>query len=335
LDRLQRHTESADETIRRLEKVPPGTAAHLASLYDLCLLRHQQWVQADAAEQKRLAAQVIQAARQYLDAAGPDQDGQRRVKCCLLAAEAALKDPADQGDAAASLLDRVSPSVSQLPDSSPLVAEYHYRRMQLAALRHDPLQRQQRAQWLIEHAADTAYELPALIVAARAAEQRLEQSPPAELAAARQAVYRIYRRLVARLGTSVTTLQSDQNARVALSRLADYAMQLEQYHDAAAQLDSLLSAFPTDRNYLRRSGMAHFRAGSYPLSLVRWRTLLTGTPSGTDEWYEAKYHQILCLSETDPEMAGKVLHQLQILDPNLGPPPWREKFQSLLRNFLK
>jgi hypothetical protein len=335
LDRLQRHTESADETIRRLEKVPPGTTAHLASLYDLCLLRHQQWAQADPAEQNRLASQVIQAARRYLDAAGPDQDGQRSVKCCLLAAEAALKDPADQGDAAAAMLDRASPSVTQLPDSSPLVAEYHYRRMQLAALRDDRQQRQQRAQWLIEHAADTAYELPALIVAARAAEQRLEQSSPAELAAARQAVYRIYQRLVTRLGTSVTTLQTDQNARVALSRSADYAMQLEQYHDAAGRWDLLLEAFPSDRNYLRNSGVSHFRANQYPLSLARWRLLLAGVPSGTDLWYEAKYHQILCLVETEPEMARKVLQQFQLLDPELGSPPWRGRFQALLRNFLK
>jgi tetratricopeptide (TPR) repeat protein len=205
----------------------------------------------------------------------------------------------------------------------------------LAALRHDPLQRQQRAQWLIEHAADTAYELPALIVAARAAEQRLEQSPPAELAAARQAVYRIYRRLVARLGTSVTTLQNDQNARVALSRSADYAMQLEQYQDAADRWDLLLEAFPSDRNYLRNSGICHFRASQYPLSLARWRLLLAGVPGGTDLWYEAKYHQILCLVETEPETARKVLQQFQLLDPELGSPPWRSRFQTLLRNFLK
>jgi hypothetical protein len=281
LDRLQRHTESAEETIRRLEKVPPGTAVILRRCTTCACSGTSNGSRPTPAEQKRLAAQVIQAARQYLDAAGPDQDGQRRVKCCLLAAEAALKDPSDQGMRLRRCWTE-PPSVSQLPDSSPLVAEYHYRRMQLAALRHDQEQRQQRAQWLIEHAADTAYELPALIVAARAAEQRLEQSPPAELAAARQAVYRIYQRLVARLGTSVTTLQNDQNARVALSRSADYAMQLEQYHDAADRWDLLLEAFPSDRNYLRNSGISHFRASQYPLSLARWRTLLAGVPGGTD-----------------------------------------------------
>jgi tetratricopeptide (TPR) repeat protein len=266
---------------------------------------------------------------------GPADDDQRQLKCCLVAAEVLLRDPADQGESAEFFLDRASKFVSPTSGSSSLDAEYHYRRLQVATLRKQEPDRQQRAEWLVQNAAGTAYEAPALVVVARAADQRVEQSPVADRLEAQRTAYRIYQRLVESLGTSPEILQSDQNARVALSRSADYAMQLEQYQDAAARLDSLVAAFPTDRNYLRRSGMAHFKAGSYPLSLERWRTLLTGIPSGTDRWYEAKYHQILCLSETDPEMAVKVLHQLEILDPKLGPPPWREKFQSLLRNFLK
>lgn len=335
IDKLQRHSESTEETIRRLEQIQPGDSSYLASLYDLCLLWHQRWVQSAPADAKQMAAQVVQAVRRYLDAAGPANDDQRQLKSCLLAAEVLLRDPPDQGVSAEVFLDRASKFVSPTSESGSLDAEYHYRRLQLATLRKQEPDRQQRAEWLVQNAAGTAYEAPALVVVARAADQRVEQSPVADRLEAQRTAYRIYQRLVERLGTSPEILQSDQNARVALSRSADYAMQLEQYQDAAAQLDSLLAAFPTDRNYLRRSGMAHFQAGSYPLSLERWRTLLTGMPIGTDEWYEAKYHQILCLNETDPEMASKVLHQLQILDPKLGPAPWREKFQSLLRNFLK
>jgi hypothetical protein len=39
---------------------------------------------------------------------------------------------------------------------------------------------------------------------------------------------------------------------------------------------------------------------------------------------------VLCLKQTDPETAGKVMRQFQLLDPQLGPPPWREKFRVLL-----
>jgi hypothetical protein len=334
IDKLQRHSESPEDTIRRLEKIPADDPSYLAVRYDLCLLWHQRWAQASPPDEQ-IAGQVVKAARAYLDTALQDRDEQRKAKCCLVAAEVSLAHAGDQGTTAAAYLDQATDLVASLPDGNPLAVEYQYRRLQLASLRKQDGERQQRAQWLMKNAAGTAYELPALVVVARAADQRVESSAAGERRTALQDARRIYQRLAERLGSSANTLQNNQNARVSLSRSADYAMQLEQYRDAAVELDALVDAFPADRNYLRRSGLAHFQSGQYPKSLARWRALLLGVGSGTDGWYEAKYYQILCLRETDPETARKVFDQFKLLDPELGPPPWREKFQALLRFFLK
>jgi tetratricopeptide (TPR) repeat protein len=335
LDRLQRRTESEEDTIGRLQQISPDDPKYLASQYELCLLQHQVWHDSSADQQSQQAKQVILAARRYLDAAGGEADELRAAKCCLLAADAAMRDSVDQGQVAAEFLDHAARLVDRLPENSPITIEYHYRRMQLAALRQQDDDRLRYAQWLVQHAAGTDYELPALVIVARAADQMVQQSAPDQHEAAQQQAQQIYQRLSERLGTSLAILQTSPNARVSLSRQADYAMQLGQFQQAADQLEQLIDAFPTDRNYLRRAAIAQWEQGDYAGSLERWRALLAGTSSGTEPWYEAKYYQILCLLETDPEMARKVAEQFRLLDPELGSPPWRGKFQDLLRNFLK
>lgn len=335
LDRLQRRAESPEETISRLQEIPPDDPKYLPALYDLCLLQHQLWNDFPADEQNRQARQVILAARRFLDEAGGEADEHQTVKCCLLAADAALRGSTDQGQAAAEFLDHAARLLNRLPNNSPMIVEYHFRRMQLATVRQQPEERLRYAQWLVQHAAGTDYELPALVLVARAADQAVEQSSPEQRVAAHQQAQQIYRRLSERLGTSEEILQANPNARVSLSRQAEHAMQLGQFPDAVDQLEKLLDAFPTDRNYLRRAAIAQWEQGDYAGSLERWRALLAGTPDGTEPWYEAKYYQILCLLETDPEMARKVFEQFRLLDPELGSPPWRGNFQAVLRNFLK
>ncbi len=335
LDRLQRRSESMEETIGRLQQIPSQDPQYLTALYDLCLLQHQLWNESPANERDAQAKKVISAARRYLDEAGREADEHQTVRCCLLAADAALRDSTDQHQVAAEFLDHAARLLDRLPDNSPMVVEYHFRRMQLAAAHRQEKDRLRYAQWLVQHAAGTDYELPALVIVARAADLTVQQSSPDQRVRALQEAQQVYRRLSERLGTSIETLQTNPNARVSLSRQAEHAMQLGQFPDAVEQLEKLLDAFPDDRNYLRRAALAQWEQGDYAGSLERWRSLLAGTASGTEPWYEAKYYQILCLLETDPEMARRVFDQFRLLDPELGQPPWRGKFQAVLGNFLK
>jgi tetratricopeptide (TPR) repeat protein len=221
--------------------------------------------------------------------------------------------------------------VEQVSVQSSSAAEYHYRALQLAGIRSDDLQRREHAAWLVQHAPGSAYELPALIVAANAIDKSLESAPDSRKAELRDEALRIYERLVQRQGDSPEAIAAKKNVRVALSRLAAYAYDAGRFASAASWLEKLLAALPADKDYLRRAGLAHFQAGAFDQSLGHWRSLLAGVPKDSDEWFEAKYYQVGCLYETDPALAQRVLKQFQLLHPDLGPEPWHEKFRELLQ----
>jgi hypothetical protein len=91
----------------------------------------------------------------------------------------------------------------------------------------------------------------------------------------------------------------------------------------------VLAVFPKDKDYLRRAGLATFAAGQHTASLAKWTTLLRGLPAGSDQWLEAKYHQIACLAATDKPAAKQVMEQFTLLYPELGGDTWRARFQAL------
>lgn len=327
--KLREGLASPEETLAELEKVPASSPNYLDARYDICALLHRQWREANAEGRARLAAKVLAAAEEFAKAARQDRDLARRVKCSLLAAEVALgSEPADPAKAQA-FLDAAGPLVASLPAGSAVVAEYHYRRLQLAARAGDEAARQQHANWLINNAVGSPYEAPALVAAAGAVERALKSADAPQAAALRQEAYGIYRRLSELLGNSPAALQADRNARVASSKLAEYAVQLGRHAESAAVLDKLLEAFPTDQGYLRRAGLAHFQAGNFQRAIVPWGTLVEGLERGSEAWFEAKYYQLACLFRLDKAAARQALNQLKLLYPELGPSPWRKRFSSL------
>ena len=94
----------------------------------------------------------------------------------------------------------------------------------------------------------------------------------------------------------------------------------------------MLAAFPKDRDYLQRAAKAQFELRNYERSLAHWSTLIRGLTAGEDDWYEAKYHQIACLTKTDKPTAGKVYRQFKLLYPELGGNAWRGKFEEIGRS---
>lgn len=218
-----------------------------------------------------------------------------------------------------------------MPDNHALAADFHYRRLQWSGKNGDDAGRREHAEWLLEHAAGSVYELPALVVMARYIDRDVQQAAPERAKMLIGPAHDIYHRLAEKLGTSPEILQSRKNARVTLSRLAEYAFRMQRYGEAAQHLERLLAAFPKDRDYLRRAGLALYEAGTFERSLSHWRTLLAGSQPGTDGWIEAKYYQLVCLGHVDPAQARKVTTQFQLLYPDLGGPPWKQRFQELER----
>ncbi len=331
LKKLRDDTGRPEHLIARLEQIPPGDVSYLAAQYDLCDLWHEVWSQQDAAGKAAARSKLLAAVDRCLETSRQAPDETRQLKAALLAAEVLLADPAGDASAAAGYLQRASAWASRVPDEHPLAADYHYRRLVLAGRQADDAARRTHARWLLEHAPESAYEVPALVVVAKSLEEQIQADTAAPDAQRDQEAWDVYHRLSERLGTEPETLRAAPNARVALSKAAEYAGRRNRPDEAAAYLEKLLAAFPTDKNYLRRAGLARFETSEYAQSLAHWRTLLGGLPDGTDAWYEAKYYQLRCLMQTDPALGQKVFRQLQLLHPDFGSPAWREKFQEFLK----
>ncbi len=331
ISKLQQSSASPAESLASLEKLSPGSPNYLPARYDICVIRHGQWKKATGRERQQTGDQLIADANTFLQAAGADGNPSQQVKVSSLAASVALdRDPPDLA-LAASYLDRAAGWADTLATSSNVAAEYHYYAMKLAAARDQQDAQAAHAAWLAQHGQGSPFELSGLVAAARAADAAVQRAGSGPSDAAREA-HRVYARLSQLFGESPSALAEKKNARVAMSKAAQYAAQLGDHREAAQRLDQLLAvdSQAKDRSYLRRSGLAHYQAGQYDSSLQRWRTLLAGLRKGTSEWYEAKYYQMACLAASDPDKLAAVLKQFELLYPNV-PSPWKEKIATLPR----
>jgi hypothetical protein len=319
---------SPEEMIRSLEAIPKSDPNYASARFDLTLAWRRKWNESKSTAAREQASKGLNdAALSYLET--DPEDSSRKVKCCLLIADAALKgDPPDRRKAE-QFLRRAEQWVDSLPDGNATRAEYHYRRLQLATAAGDQDSRQQHAAWLTANGAGSPYEVPALTVVASGLDREVRAAKEKGQTGPIDKAHGAFQRLSSKLGNSAEALASNKNAQVALSRLAHYAAETGNGAQAAESLDQLLAVFPKDRQYLRRAGMADYQAGNFDRSLERWRTLLAGLPKSADSWFEAKYYQIKCLEQTAPPQAQKVLRQFQLLHPKLGPPAWRDKFREL------
>jgi tetratricopeptide (TPR) repeat protein len=330
--RLARSAGSPEDSIRNLQKIKPSDPNYLTSRFDLCVLLHQQWSEAESATAKASALESLRrAAEDYVRASGLRGDKERQLRVLLLVAAAALgSEPANEATAE-DFLSRAAPLTDASPDTSSAKAEYHYRRMQLARSKNESAASLTHAQWLVANAPGSAYDLAALIEVSRDVQRRLESASEGERSKLHEEAYAVYTRLVGRLGDTPEALRSQKNARVALARLAEHAFATERYEDAARRLAPLLAVDPKNQDYLRQAGLANFRAGRFTEALENWRTLTLGLPRGSDDWLEAKYYQIASLEKTDSQEARRTLQQLQLLYPDASSSSWGEKFAELAR----
>jgi tetratricopeptide (TPR) repeat protein len=131
------------------------------------------------------------------------------------------------------------------------------------------------------------------------------------------------------VGEDADTIASSRNALAANSRLASYLEQEGQWPEAAERLERLVAALPSDRAYLRRAGLAWHHAAKYAQALPHWRKLLSGLPAGSDDWFEAKYYQLACLQQVEPEDARQSWQQFKLLYPDVKSAAWKDKFAAL------
>lgn len=336
ITRLRQSHSSPEEAIRELAKVPAGDPNYVSAQYEICQLRYQLWAKAKADPKKAapLAAETVKTAETYLSGANEDGDWERRLKATLLAVDVLSADAATNQPRIAGLIRNAADAAENVAASNPAVAEYQYRRLQLAQKSGDQTTADSAAQWIAANGSGSPYELPALVITARAADSAVEAASAADLAARQQEAARVYARLVELLGDSPTVLAASKNALAASSKLAQYDEALGRGPQAADRLQRLVEALPSDRRFLRRAGLATFHTGRHADSLEHWRKLLAGLSSGSDEWLEAKYYQLACLLKTDKPAAEKVWKQFKLLFPEVKSAAWKDKFAELEKNFV-
>jgi hypothetical protein len=320
--------------LQSLEKVPADSPNYLSARFDLAVARHRLWSEAkeNDPQKKFLAEKTVRDLQQYLRAA-PLSEGSRRVKATLLNVDLLLKDRDVRWSEMEQLLEREAALAEKLKPEDPVAAEYHYRSLQVAQMSKKEEAMRSHAAWLSAHAANSPYEIPALVVLAKGMEERYAQAAEKTKPALRDELIRLYQKLSQSWGDSTTVLQDKKNAAVALAKLAQWEAEAGHFSSSAEKWEKLIAAFPTDAHYLRQAGSTWFQARSFDKALPHWQLLVAGGDNQSAGWYEAKYYQVQCLLATDTEGARKAWKQFQLLHPEVTEPSWRVRFAELAEQF--
>lgn len=104
----------------------------------------------------------------------------------------------------------------------------------------------------------------------------------------------------------------------------------EQMRDLALRADRrLIDAGRKGSQVLGRHARLSEVTGDTLSALDDWRTLMAGTQTGSDAWFEARYHSLRLLMVHDLQRAKRVMAQHKVLHPSYGPEPWGAKLREL------
>ena len=330
--KLQQSRGSTSSSIRQLQAIDPADPNYVSARLDLCNLLRRQIDQAPSEDEKRELAQQLQAAADDLRSrVKPGSDDPTKIsgtaRCVLMVADLARRGLLEKSRFRESV-DQAQKLVQILPADDKAWPDFHYQALLLAREEKQEADVARHAEWLLAHAAGTSYEQSALIVKALAIDRQVAASTTPDTALLEEG-FDVYRRLTDHLGKTPAAVAKSKNAQVACSKAASFAEQLGRPDDAATYLRILVTAYPQEQDYLQRLGRQEFTLGNFAAALPHWRTLLVGLKGSTPPWFEAKYYQLASLHQTDPTQAQAVLKQFQLLHPDWGLPPWRDKIKEL------
>jgi hypothetical protein len=92
---------------------------------------------------------------------------------------------------------------------------------------------------------------------------------------------------------------------------------------------AMLSQRANNREFLRAAALLCEELNEPRRALDYWRLLVAGSAADSDEWFEAKLHQISLLSRVEPARAKEVMDQHRQLYPDYGPDPWGARLRQL------
>ena len=201
--------------------------------------------------------------------------------------------------------------------------------LQLAILDDDQSLIESESNWIVANAQGTNYEKSALIQLAKLADDQIQSAvaPTSEQIENTIARFEI---LSQRLGDSESALKSNSNARVTYLRLAELHRMNRNFAESRKILNRLNQTFPKHVIYLRQLALTQTQSGDYESAMIVWKTLVSGVPAGSDEWFECKYNLAICLANTNHTIeARKLLEQTIRLGGDI-PEKWSQLIEDQL-----
>lgn len=331
-----------EQSIQVLLSVGPDSPLYLASRQRASNLLLEAYRRAPRTNRDAAASRFIQIAdevaqidqRQAFELTGPES--QKAADRALLRLrqllEAVLSMSSPDLDRAESALSRIDLLLSQQSrDAGPLKPELAYRRLQIAWARGDLTTADRLMDEVLASGGDFSKQ------AVREVYQRALAAwtaSPRDAGLAR-ALVKVGERIIASLSETTDSAKSAAALSVC-NNVAEAAMvvwnaeQDNAARDLALKLDRRIfdAGQPTERS-LRRLAELSEPAGDTAMAIQAWRGLLNGLEAGSEEWFEARYHTLRMLAESDPENARQVMAQHKALYPSYGPEPWGVKLQQL------
>lgn len=346
---------SDDEAMRVLEGVAKDSPMYEAARRQVARILYNRFRASSGPERDFAALKFISVAEELLaidrraatQVAGKDpQAAERAIVRARQLLDALLGVSSPDADRAQSTLDlcRSLATVTGTPIDAH-EAELLYRELQIAVARgQDDLARA---------AADKLAELPsaqrefapaaerllyrAAVNRFRAAAGESERYEPAKNIVA----YGV--RLIDRLGVVRPAGQTDSTLLGVQAAVAEAAYVLwigsggtasgggdEAMRDLSLRLDKLvLKSAPSAADVLRRVATTAEASDDQRLALECWSVLLAAAASGSDSWFEARYHALRLIARLEPMRGRDLLAQHRALFPNYGPSPWGDRIREL------
>lgn len=343
-----------DEALRVLESVPRDAPMYEAARRQIARILYNRYRAAAGSERDFAALRFVTVAEELLAmdrraaTTGQDRDAAARaVVRGRQLLDALLGVSAPDADRAQSTLElvRTLARVASL-ELAEHEAELTFRELQIALIRSRDDEAAALASRLESMPGARREYLPAAdrLLYRRAADRfRAARTPEARLDAAR-AVVRFGTRVIDQLpGAGPDGTPADAASLALYATVAGAAFETwsasrrtEQdggdtaARDLAMQLDrAVLRAAPRTEDSLRRLAATSEAAGEHRAALDCWGVLLAAAPSGSDSWFEARYHALRVLVKIDIGRARDLIVQHKVLYPSYGPEPWGARIREL------
>lgn len=326
--KLKQSKMNSDETVKKLKEVVSSSPGDILSQYELCLAHYRKYLDAvGKKEETRSIRNDIEKTIEVLERSRGKLAPAQNLKLVLIQIEIEIREDSNNTLRLKNLSDKAD-NLARTVTNRNLLAEYHYRQVQLCQSLKNDSKLRRHVTWLIEEGDGTVYQRSVLVTRIQQLEQQLKANSAG--ATRRDLVEQaidVYQKLAKASGYNSHGIATNTNAKVAVSRLVDLFEESGKLDEAERNLELLVNAFPKKVLYLKRYALLLTKAKKYREAVEHWRPLAKGLKKESEDWYEAKYNLIKCLAETEPADAKPPLAQfLQLYDP---PEPWKSRFADL------